>query len=97
MKTISVSDAKNGLSALLREVRRGKSVTITDRGVPVATLSPPLGARGMSPRVLDLARRGIITLPRKPPSTDWLRLPLPQLKNGASAVAALLEERESGW
>lgn len=97
MKTISVSAAKNGLSALLREVRRGRSVTITDRGVPVATLSPPIGSRGMSPRILDLARRGIITLPKRPPSTDWLDLPLPELKNGASVVAALLEERESGW
>ncbi len=97
MKSISVSAAKNSLSALLRDVRRGNSITITDRGVPVATLSPALGARGLSPRILDLARRGIVTLPKRAPSTDWLELPLPRLKKGGSVVAALLDERERGW
>jgi len=37
MKTVSVSDAKNGLSALLREVRGGATIVITDRGVPIAS------------------------------------------------------------
>lgn len=97
MKTISVSAAKNGLSALLREVRRGRSITITDRGVPVATLSPPVTSKGLPPRVLELARRGIVKLPTRPLSLEWLNLPRPKLKNGASVVAALLEERESGW
>ena len=97
MKTISVSAAKNGLSALLREVRRGNSVTITDRGVPVATITPPVARRGLPPRILELARRGVVTLPKKPLTLDWLRLPRPKLKKGTSVVTALLEERESGW
>jgi prevent-host-death family protein len=97
MKSVSVSVAKNSLSALLREVRRGNSVTITDRGVPVATLTPALGARRVPARILDLARRGIVTLPRRAPTTDWLDLPLPKLSKGKSVVAALIEERESGW
>jgi len=33
---------RQNLSALLREVRKGKEIEITDRGEPVALLSPPL-------------------------------------------------------
>lgn len=32
---------RQNLSALLREVREGKEIEITDRGEPVAWLSPP--------------------------------------------------------
>ena len=97
MKTMSISAAKNGLSALLREVRRGRSVTITDRGVPVATVSPPASIDGFPSELVELARRGLVTLPKKRPSIDWLKLPLPRTTDGSSVVATLLEERESGW
>ena len=97
MKSVSVSIAKNTLSALLRRVKAGMTITITDRGVPVASLVPPAPTRGVSPRMLDLARRGLMRLPRNPLSADWLDLPRPKLKGGASVVTALLEERASGW
>ena len=38
MKRTSITDAKNGLSALIEQVRHGESVIIEDRGVPVARL-----------------------------------------------------------
>jgi prevent-host-death family protein len=37
---VPVFEAKNRLSALLGEVRRGREVVITNRGVPVAKLVP---------------------------------------------------------
>ena len=40
MKSASVSEAKNGLSALLDEVRRGETVLITHHGRPVARIEP---------------------------------------------------------
>lgn len=96
MKSVSVSAAKNNLSALLREVREGRSITITDRGTVVARLVPPPPTRGISPKAIELAQRGLLILPEKPPTADWARGPKPRLKGNASAVAALLEERESG-
>lgn len=39
MKTASISVAKNRLSAFVDLVRAGETVTITDRGTPVARLS----------------------------------------------------------
>lgn len=94
MKSVSVSSAKDNLSALLREVREGRSITITDRGVAVARLVPPPPTRGVSAKAVDLAQRGLLVLPDKAPSTDWLKLPWPRARKG-SVVATLLEERES--
>lgn len=96
MRSISVSAAKNTLSALLREVREGHSITITDRGVAVARLVPPPPTRGVSPQAVDLAQRGLLVLPTKQPSAEWLKTGgrWPKVKRGASAVRALLADRE---
>lgn len=40
MRTISAADANRHFSKLLREVQAGETVTITSRGVPVATMTP---------------------------------------------------------
>ncbi|MHB1310353.1 MAG: type II toxin-antitoxin system Phd/YefM family antitoxin, partial [Limisphaerales bacterium] len=40
MKTASIAMAKNQLSRLLRQVRGGESILITDRNQPVARLQP---------------------------------------------------------
>jgi prevent-host-death family protein len=44
-ETVRASDAKTHLSRLLDEVERGKTITITRRGVPVAVLAPPDAVR----------------------------------------------------
>jgi prevent-host-death family protein len=41
MREAGVREARQNLSALLDEVRKGHEVTITDRGRPVARLVPP--------------------------------------------------------
>lgn len=94
MRSVSVSVAKNNLSALLREVREGHSVTITDRGIAVARLVPPPPTRGVSSRAVELAQRGLLVLPARAPSTAWLKKAWPKPKGRASAVKALLDERE---
>ena len=42
MKVAGIRDARQNLSALIEEVRKGHEITITDRGKPVARLVPPL-------------------------------------------------------
>jgi prevent-host-death family protein len=41
---IGVRDLKATLSAVLQRAAAGEIITVTDRGRPVATLGPPLGA-----------------------------------------------------
>ncbi len=52
MRMAGVREARQELTGLLEEVRRGREVTITDRGRPVARLVP-VSARQPFP---DLAR-----------------------------------------
>ena len=40
MIRVTISEVRNGLSAYLRRVRRGETVLIVDRTVPVAWLAP---------------------------------------------------------
>jgi prevent-host-death family protein len=42
MKTAGIREARQNLSVLLEDVRKGHEVVITDRGKPVARLVPPL-------------------------------------------------------
>ena len=97
MKHVSVSFAKNNLSALLKKVRAGKTVTITDRGVPVARLVGPAPVAGVPPQFIELAERGVLRLPDREPS-DWFEGVLPRGQGNAddAAVEALLEERSAG-
>ena len=46
MRTAGVREARQNLSALLEEVRKGREVVITERGRPVAKLVPPDRPRG---------------------------------------------------
>ena len=91
----SVSEAKAKLSALLDRVKAGETVTITDRGVPVAQLVPLNGGREVDrdARIASLERRGLITRPKneKPDLRRLLDRPLP--KSRESVLEALLEER----
>jgi prevent-host-death family protein len=50
MKHAGIREARQNLSALIEEVRKGREITITDRGKPVARLVPPRRATTYSGR-----------------------------------------------
>ena len=68
MRTAGVREARQNLSALLDEVRKGREVVITERGRPVAKLVPPDRARGKGVPNLAAFRRKMPVL-RPPLST----------------------------
>ncbi len=98
MKTVTLTEAKAGLSGLLRRVARGEVILILSRGQPVARLSPPLDVElGTSQdRMARLEKDGIVRRGTRPPSLDFLRLPAPRLTPRQGLLAALLDEREEG-
>jgi prevent-host-death family protein len=53
MRTAGVREARQNLSALLDEVKKGREIVITEHGRPVAKLVPADRARGK--RVPDFA------------------------------------------
>ena len=91
---MSVSEAKAKLSALLARVKSGESVTITDRGVPIAQIVPlvEMDDADSEQRIRQLERAGLITRPRKKLDPEWLRA-RPLAKSRSSVLEALLEER----
>lgn len=98
MKKASISEAKNGLSRLLERVRRGETILITDRNRPVARLEPVSSSRAVEVegRLERLQRSGLLRLGEGGLVESIVSRPAPRAKKGASAVAALLDERESG-
>lgn len=99
MRKASITQTKNQLSALLDRVRHGESVLIMDRGRPVARLEPAMAEGGGGDdegRLARLERAGIIRRPASAQTEKLLLEPPPKAKRGASALRALLEEREHG-
>ena len=89
MKRVGVRELRQNLSVYLREVRRGESLEVTERGEPVAVLQPiirsedpisSLVARGMT------VRRGRGNLAELAPPT--------RVGEGRPVSAALQDQRE---
>lgn len=101
MKSASVTEARNNLSALLDQVKEGQTVLITEHGVPVARLEPVRQIKNKNAeeaRLADLERRGIVIRRGTGKIPKWIiDTPPPKLPKGMSLLKALLEEREEGW
>ena len=69
MRKAGIREARQRLTTLLEDVRKGREVLITDRGRPVARLVPPSGPIGRG--LPDLAAfRAVV--PRLTPSLSSL-------------------------
>jgi antitoxin (DNA-binding transcriptional repressor) of toxin-antitoxin stability system len=98
MKKVSITEAKNRLSALIDGLKGGSPVLIVDRGRPVARLEAvQSGSKGEQRGLLvRLVRQGTVRPGRAALPRSFFTEQLPRLKGGASVVAALLEERREG-
>lgn len=102
MKHATVSKFRNNLSRYLREVRRGETIEILDRDVPVARLvAIPLPGPGAPKEdeeawLKRLERQGIIQRGDGKPVPEILKGFPKDEPMYPSVVEALLEERRSG-
>jgi prevent-host-death family protein len=99
MRKATISQTKNGLSALLDRVRHGETILITDRTRPVARLEPVTGPGSHAPddgRLARLERAGVIRRVPHRRLNEILRVPPPAPEAGGDIVAVLLDERRSG-
>ena len=95
MIRVSISTLKAQLSRYLDAVRAGEDVLVTDRGRPVARLSPVRGEAESHSRWDWLVRTGRLRPPRAPLPADFWERPRPADPDGRS-LFALLEERAEG-
>ena len=98
MKTASITEAKNRLSALIDQVRNGETIVITDRGRPVAQLASLAADRSgaTNGRVERLEREGVLLRGRTSGPVAVILRPPPRSKKSASIVEAVLDERAEG-
>jgi len=96
VRVVTITEAKNGLSALIDVVQAGEVVLIVDRGRPVARLDTAVSVAGEDPggRLARLQRAGIVrTALGAPAKQGWAK---PRAGKGAGAVKALIDERRGG-
>jgi prevent-host-death family protein len=86
-KSYSVYEAKTHFSEVLRNVKRGGEVVVTERGVPIAKVSPLKNPSTLEERVQYLTTSGVILTRRLPG-------PMPRGVKRAGALKRFLEERE---
>lgn len=93
----TITEAKNGLSALIDRVKAGDSIVILDRGRPVARLEPVMDLADPGGRLARLERAGAVRVGTAAPPTELMLTPGPAVKPGFSGVGAVLEERNESW
>jgi prevent-host-death family protein len=93
MRTATITEVKNGLSALIDRVRAGESILVTDRGRPVAVIEP---VADIDERLARLERDGVLKPGSGELPASLLTTAAPAIRGRTSAVDALLEERRTG-
>jgi prevent-host-death family protein len=98
MKRASITEAKNGLSALIDRVRHGDAIVIEDRGVPVARLEPIAapGPGGSEGRAARLVRQGVVRQASGAAPVRLLKVAPPSPAGPSTPSRVLIEERRSG-
>ncbi len=95
MQRANIATAKNQFSRLLKRVKRGESILITDRQHPVARLEPIRDADSVLGK---LHATGVLNPPAgRPLDMDaFLSEARVRMPAGLSLTAAVLAEREDG-
>jgi len=92
MQRVGSREFKNRLGRYLRAVRNGQTLLVTDRGKPVAKVSPPEQDSDSQPTFADVLKKleaeGKIRLPKRP-----LGRFRPVKIKGKSASQTILEDR----
>jgi antitoxin (DNA-binding transcriptional repressor) of toxin-antitoxin stability system len=98
MKKVSITEAKNGLSALIDGLKGGSRVLIVDRGRPVARLEAVTSGDKdeQGGRLARLVREGVVRPGRAALPRSLFSDQPPRPKGDASVVAALVAERREG-
>ena len=98
MKTATLTETKNQLSALIDQVRHGETILILDRGLPVARLTSVIAEDSPTPegRVGRLERQVILRRAQISKTSEVFHSTRPKAREGASILRALLDERRGG-
>jgi prevent-host-death family protein len=90
-KYVGARELKTRLGTYLRQVRRGATLVVTERGEPVAELRPlPVAATDLHQRLQELAGLGVLARESGGPLSPFS----PIAARGAALSEAIVEDRE---
>jgi len=93
MKRVSVTDLKNRLSEFLRLVKRGETIEVLERNVPIARIEAVQPTKDWHDAYLEeLERRGILRPPQVKPDPDFFKN-RPPTPCKVDVVKILIEQR----
>lgn len=97
MRQAKISNLKNHLSRYLDLVKKGESVQILDRDLPVARIVSiaDAGGKASDARLAEMARKGIIRMGNPDLLKGLLKSRPPGKRSGL--LRSILKEREEGW
>lgn len=95
MKSASISELKNRLSAFLDMVRAGESVVVLDRDQPIAIIERIAVGGSADARASKLERAGLLRPPLSAAALDLEAFRQPP-RASASILEALIQERREG-
>lgn len=93
MRTAGIAELKASLSEYLATVKSGEEVVVTERGHPIARITPIVSHDAHSRSIEQLVRAGILRRPQKNLGEDFFRAARPKDPDAAT-LKALLRERE---
>lgn len=93
MQTVNIAELKNNLSAYLKKVKNGVELIVKDRNRPVARLVPLSEGEDLDAEEAALVAGGLMRLPVKVKSDDFLTLPAPRVAI-ADIQAVIRAERD---
>jgi prevent-host-death family protein len=93
MRTVDIAELKNNLSAYLEHVKTGEELIVKDRNRAVARLVPLTSGEDLDSEEGALVAAGLMRIPLKEKSDDFLALPAPQVAT-ADIQKAIRAERE---
>ncbi len=90
-RNVGARELKTRLGTYLRQVRRGATLVVTERGEPVAELRPiPTGEGDLEKRLHELAALGILAREKSGPLPPFAAIP----SRGGLLSDAVREDRE---
>ena len=91
MTTVGIKELKASLSHYVDVARSGKSITVTDRGVPVAILAPiPSAVQAIN----EMQKAGLVRWSGKKVSPPALRRSRRRAGKNPNVSGAVIEDRE---
>ena len=87
MESVGIRDVKKSLSRYLRKVKMGETVTITERGVPVARLSPIHGT--IPDEAYEMVNEGLASWKGSRPGRV---MPVPRKASNGKKLAEMVSE-----